>query len=74
MYAIRSYYVPDFSEETLDKALNGYVTATDTSFKVIAQPLRIAVTGRTQSPGLHQTLAALGREKSLARIDRALAL
>jgi len=66
--------LPDFSEESLDTALNAYVTATDTSFKVIAQPLRIAVTGRTQSPGLHQTLAALGREKSLARIDRALTL
>ncbi|MFW5734958.1 MAG: hypothetical protein ACOCWR_07865 [Oceanidesulfovibrio sp.] len=34
----------------------------------------MAVTGRTRSPGLFETLAILGKARSLARIDRALAL
>ena len=34
----------------------------------IAQPLRVALTGRTTSPGIFDVLALLGREESLARI------
>jgi glutamyl-tRNA synthetase len=38
----------------------------------VAQPLRVAVTGGTASPGIGVTLHILGREKSLTRIDRAI--
>ena len=38
----------------------------------VAQPLRIAVTGDSASPGIGQTLALLGREKTLRRIRWAL--
>ena len=38
----------------------------------VAQPLRVAVTGSDASPGIGQTLALLGREKTLARIQRAI--
>jgi glutamyl-tRNA synthetase len=38
-----------------------------------AQPLRVALTGRAASPGIGTTLVLVGRERSLARIDRALA-
>ena len=38
----------------------------------IAQPLRVAVVGRAASPGIDITLALLGRDASLQRIDRAL--
>jgi glutamyl-tRNA synthetase len=37
------------------------------------QPIRVAITGTTVSPGIFESLAALGREQSLARIDTALA-
>lgn len=37
------------------------------------QPIRVAITGTTVSPGIFESLAALGREESLARIDAALA-
>ena len=37
----------------------------------IAQPLRAAVTGSTQSPGLFDVLAALGKDETLGRIDDA---
>lgn len=38
----------------------------------VAQPVRVALTGRTASPGIFEVLAILGRERSLARLDRAL--
>jgi glutamyl-tRNA synthetase len=37
------------------------------------QPVRVAITGTTISPGIFESLVALGRERSLERIDRALA-
>ena len=40
----------------------------------VAQPLRVAVAFGPVSPPIDQTLALLGRETTLARIDRALAL
>ena len=38
----------------------------------VGMPLRVAVSGRGASPSNDQTLALLGREKTLQRIDRAL--
>ena len=38
----------------------------------LAQPLRVALTGQAASPGIGVTLALVGREKTLARIDRAI--
>jgi glutamyl-tRNA synthetase len=39
----------------------------------VAQPIRVAVTGGTASPGIGVTLQILGREKTLGRLDRAIA-
>jgi len=39
----------------------------------IAQPLRVALTGTAASPGIGVTLELVGRARSLARLDRALA-
>jgi glutamyl-tRNA synthetase len=38
----------------------------------VAQPVRVAVTGTTVSPPLFESIALLGREETLARLDRAL--
>ena len=40
----------------------------------IFQPLRVALTGLTVSPGIFDVLAMLGRDRSLARIDAAIEL
>jgi glutamyl/glutaminyl-tRNA synthetase len=37
------------------------------------QPIRVALTGTTVSPGIFETVSALGREQALARIDAATA-
>jgi len=38
------------------------------------QPLRVAVTGSSVSPPLFESMAALGKEKTLERLERALEL
>ncbi|MBA3378638.1 MAG: glutamate--tRNA ligase, partial [Chloroflexia bacterium] len=37
-------------------------------------PIRVAATGRTQSPGLFDTLAAIGQDRVATRLDRAITL
>jgi glutamyl-tRNA synthetase len=37
------------------------------------QPLRVAITGSSVSPGIFESLSVLGREEALARIDAAIA-
>ena len=37
-------------------------------------PVRVAVTGRTVSPPLFESIELLGKEETLSRLDRALAL
>ena len=38
----------------------------------VAQPLRVAVTGDSASPGIGQTLALVGKGSTLRRLDRAM--
>ena len=40
--------------------------------KQMFQPLRVALTGTTVSPGIFETVALLGREETLARLGNAL--
>jgi glutamyl-tRNA synthetase len=61
----------DFSVPAIDAALRGFAERKGVKLGQVAQPLRAALTGSTVSPGIDATLAALGREESLARIAAA---
>lgn len=56
----------------LHDALNATAESLGLKLGKLAQPLRVAVSGGGVSPPIDATLALLGREKSLARLDRAL--
>jgi glutamyl-tRNA synthetase len=58
----------DFSIPAIDAALRGFAERSGLKLGQVAQPLRAALTGSSVSPGIDATLAALGREESLARI------
>ena len=62
-----------FSVEEIEMALRGLVDELGVKPKEIFQPVRVAIAGSTISPGIFESLAALGREESLTRIDAALA-
>lgn len=61
-----------FDPEAIEAAAFGFAEDRGIGLGKIAQPLRVAVTGSSASPGLGDTLAMLGREAVLARIERCL--
>jgi glutamyl-tRNA synthetase len=61
-----------FDVERVEGALRQVVERLGVKPKEVFQPLRVAISGTTVSPGIFESLAALGREESLARIDAAL--
>ena len=63
----------DFTAPAMDAALRSYAETRGRKLGQVAQPLRAALTGSTMSPGIDETLAALGREEALARIAKAAA-
>jgi glutamyl-tRNA synthetase len=62
-----------FDVEHVEAALRGVVERRGASPKDVFQPVRVAIAGTTVSPGIFESVAALGRDETLARIDRALA-
>jgi glutamyl-tRNA synthetase len=61
-----------FDPAALEKLLNDFVKAEGVGIGQIIHALRVAMTGKAIGFGLFDTLAILGREQCLARIDRAL--
>jgi glutamyl-tRNA synthetase len=52
----------------LEAATNAWLAAAGLQIKDVAQAARVALTGRTATPGLFDVLAALGRDRALARL------
>lgn len=64
--------VEDFTPENIDAALRRFAEAGEHKLGQVAQPVRAAVTGSNTSPGIDATLAALGKDETLARIGAVL--
>ncbi|MBC7973782.1 MAG: glutamate--tRNA ligase, partial [Myxococcales bacterium] len=64
--------VADWSPDALEAAVKAVAEARALGLGKLAQPLRAAVTGSAQSPGLFDVLAVLGRNETLTRIEDAL--
>jgi glutamyl-tRNA synthetase len=62
----------EFDVDGVQSALETLPARLDVKPGKLYQPIRVAITGTTVSPGIFESLAALGREQSLARIDAAL--
>jgi len=58
----------DFSKETLEHILHGLIERQGLKMGKVAQPLRVALTGRTVSPGIYEVMALLGKDRTLQRI------
>ncbi|UCF30176.1 MAG: glutamate--tRNA ligase [bacterium] len=62
----------DFSQEALHGALRAFLEDEGIKLKILAQPLRVALTYRKDSPGLFEVMEVLGKESTLERIEKAL--
>lgn len=63
----------DWRPDALQSTVQATADALEIGFGKIGMPLRVALMGHGQSPGINHTLWLVGRERSLARIDKALA-
>lgn len=66
--------LPDWTAGTLDAAVKQYAEQNALGLGKVAQPIRVGVSGTTISPPIFESLELLGRDRTLARIDRCLAL
>ncbi|TFU26787.1 glutamate--tRNA ligase [Thermus tengchongensis] len=62
----------DWSEAALDGLLRGFAQERGLKLGQVAQPLRAALTGSLETPGLFEIMALLGKERVLSRLARVL--
>jgi glutamyl-tRNA synthetase len=60
--------VEPWSAANTEAAMRGFAEANNLKLGAVAQPLRVALTGKTTSPGIFEVLSVLGRAESLARL------
>src|ERR1700741_3020347 len=60
--------VAPWSVEATEAAMRAFAEQNNLKLGAVAQPLRVALTGRTTSPGIFDVLAVLGRQECLARL------
>jgi glutamyl-tRNA synthetase len=63
--------VHPWTMQGVEAALRGVVAARGAKPKQVFQPLRVALAGTTVSPGIFETVAVLGRDETLRRVDAA---
>lgn len=61
-----------FEQKQLEDLMKRYLEEKNVKFKLLAQPIRVCITGKTASPGLFETMEVLGKERTINRLSRAL--
>lgn len=64
--------VPEFTKTGLEMTLVPFLEEKGIKLKEIAQPLRVALTGKTASPGIFDVVELLGKDEVLQRLGRAI--
>ncbi len=64
----------DWREEAIHRVVQETVEQQGVGFGKVGQPLRLAVTGHGKSPSIDVTLALLGKERTLQRLQKAIAM
>jgi glutamyl-tRNA synthetase len=72
---VRDRFAADqtFAKESLEAVFKQIVEEEGMKMGQLAQPVRVALTGRTASPGLFEVIDLLGKPRTLLRLDKAIA-
>jgi glutamyl-tRNA synthetase len=68
----RLSHIGDFSVPELERVFKEIVDKHGVKLGNVAQPVRVAMTGGTESPGIFEVLEIVGKEKTLKRLERAI--
>ncbi|MGZ8443837.1 MAG: glutamate--tRNA ligase [Candidatus Binatia bacterium] len=60
-----------FTEANIEQAFTSTLEEHSLKMGELAQPVRVALTGSTVSPGIHAVIAVLGKDRSVARLKHA---
>ncbi len=63
----------NFSKEAIDSFLRSFAQQRELKLKAIIPPLRVALTGKTVSPGIDEVMVTLGRPEVIRRMEKAIA-
>lgn len=63
----------EFTEKEIEDLFRTIADKKEVKLGKLAQPVRVALTGGTQSPGIFEVLDVMGREKTIRRLERAIA-
>jgi glutamyl-tRNA synthetase len=66
--------VQPFTHDAIEQVFNGLVAEKGIKLGKLAQPVRVALTGGTVSPGIFDVLEVMGMDKSIRRIEAARAV
>ena len=58
-----------WEHDDFDPVIRSFAEAKEVGFGRVAQPLRAALTGTTNAPGIYDVLYALGKEEALLRVQ-----
>jgi glutamyl-tRNA synthetase len=61
-----------WTDQEIARVFAGIMEEEQLQLGQVAQPVRVALTGGTVSPGIFEVVAVLGRERTLARLERVL--
>ena len=62
----------EFTEAAIEQAFTNTLNEYGIQMGKLAQPVRVALTGATVSPGIHDVIAVLGKERTIDRLQKAL--
>jgi len=63
--------LPDFTPAAMEPVLHRVAEKTGSKLGKVAQPMRVALTGGTVSPGIFEVMDVLGRDEVIRRLSRA---
>ncbi len=63
--------IDDYTKPGIETFLRNLSEKRNTKLKFIAQPLRVALTGKTVSPGIDDVMLTLGKDRVLQRLQQA---
>lgn len=64
--------ISDFSALEIEKVFTSIIEKHGIKLGNLAQPVRVAMTGKTESPGIFEVLEIAGKEKTLKRLEKAI--
>jgi glutamyl-tRNA synthetase len=62
----------DFTESKVEQAFATVLRQLGLTMSTLAQPVRVALTGSTVSPGIHEVISVLGKERTIQRLQSVL--